>query len=383
MKRDSAERAISWLLESGIYVLDKNDRNYGAAYSHYHCLRKKFELVYAEATGYLVSLLIYLNSKDEDANLVDLARASGNWLVRLAEKYGGTIVVGLDGNSEIREAFAFDNGVCCKAMLDLYGLTGDEQYLACAERIANWLVSRVSCGDGSFKPAFDVDSGDFIEDKRVYYKASGSFHAKIAMPLFQLYTLTENRETLDAAMRVCSWAIAQQKPDGGFPVNRYEDAVKLHFHCYTVEALLYAYASRNSEQFLQSAKRAVNWLLGQEKANGSFETWSGRGIVRITSSYVPAQAIRIFLLLHKLTREERLIGAAERAARNLVEWQASCPDRRINGGFLGSKSTGWNRFLARDDPRVSSWCTMFAIQALDLWERRDSMSFDDTIKGLF
>ncbi len=92
-------RAESWLLKSGIYILDRNDPNYGAIYSYYDHKLKKYELVYAEATGYVISLLKYLYSINKDSKLIDFARASGDWLVRLAERYNGIIALGAASSS--------------------------------------------------------------------------------------------------------------------------------------------------------------------------------------------------------------------------------------------------------------------------------------------
>src|SRR3990170_4928913 len=101
------ERAERWLLTSGIYVLDKNDPNYGGVYSYYDRNTRSYELVYSEGTGYAISMLKYLHSLSKDKTLIELATASGDWLSRMCERYGGVIAMGMQDGSDVREAYAF------------------------------------------------------------------------------------------------------------------------------------------------------------------------------------------------------------------------------------------------------------------------------------
>ena len=78
----SLDRAQNWLFHSGIYILTPSDPNYGAVYSHYDRKKKRHELVYAEVTGYVISLLRYLSTRTPDLELLNAAKASGEWLLR-------------------------------------------------------------------------------------------------------------------------------------------------------------------------------------------------------------------------------------------------------------------------------------------------------------
>jgi uncharacterized protein YyaL (SSP411 family) len=266
-------------------------------------------------------------------------------------------------------------------LLDHYELTGDKKYLEYAEKIADWLLDNALNEDGSIKPLLDIDTGNFVQDEGVWYKASGSFHSKISMSLLQLYSINKNDRLLDAATKVCEWAVGQQKPDGIFPVNKYNRSVNLHAHCYTIEALLYAYAFNNKQEFLESVEKAVNWITSVQESDGSIWLWHGNGFVKMKASYAIAQAARIFLLMHMLNGNKNLIEAAKKASNFLLTMQCSEQDSRINGGFYEDiRKYG---FMMRRSSHITSWATMFSMQASSMMDRIGKTNFNAEIKGLF
>lgn len=372
--RAAAIRAQRWLLESGIHILNKSDPNYGAVYSYYDPQRGRYELVYAEATGYVSSLLRYLCAANASAGLIERATASGDWLVRWAGQHDGVITMGQTASGDITAAYAFDNGICCKGLLDLYELTGHAVYLTAAQRIATWLISQAMNDDGSVKPMFDPESGRFAPPGTSWYEASGSFHAKIAMPLLQLWTLTHDERFRSVAMRLCRWAVQQQRPDGSFPANTLMKVVNLHSHCYTIEALLYAYAAEQVRAFLDAATRAADWMARMQRPDGSVRLWYANGSGREHTSYPQAQAVRIFSLLSMLHPQHSFVEAGRKAAQSLLTMQSSETDERAGGGFLEGYTLKYKLFY-RQSRKTISWATVFAIQALDLVERIEGGDF--------
>lgn len=373
------EKAESWFFSSGIYILDKGDPNYGAVYSFYDSKAKGHQLVYAEATGYTISLLKYLRSIRKEARFVDFTRASGDWLAALADRYNGIITMGMRDGAEIKLAYPFDNGIVCKGLLDLYEMTGDNKYLEHAERMADWLVKKAIDKDGSVKPVFDTASETFTQDESLWYKVSGSFHSKITMSLLQLHSINKNDELRDAAMRVCEWALVQQKPDGSFPINKRNKAINLHTHCYTIETLLYAYASQNDSRFLEAAERATDWMIKVQNSDGSLWIWYGAGGLNVKPGYAISQFVRICLLMHSLHCKEGAIEAAKKAARFLLSMQSTDSDVRMNGGL--HEDIAKYGPIMRKSPRITSWATMFAIHAAGMLEK--SGGFKEEISKLF
>jgi len=374
------EKAESWFFNSGIYILNKDDANYGAVYSFYDSKVKGHQLIYAEATGYIISLLKYLYSMRSDARLVDFARASGDWLVRLADRHNGIITMGMRDGAEIKLAYPFDNGIVCKGLLDLYEMTNDSKCLEHAERMADWLVKKAVDKDGSVKPVFDTASETFTQDESLWYKVSGSFHSKITMSLLQLHSINMNDEFRDAAIRVCEWALLQQKPDGSFPINKRNKAINLHTHCYTIETLLYAYASQGNDKFLEAAKRATDWMIKMQNSDGSLWIWYGAGgLANVKPGYAISQFVRICLLMHSLHGKESTMEAAKKAARFLLSMQSTDSDVRMNGGLY--EDIAKYGPIMRKSSRITSWATMFAIHAAGMLEK--SGGFKEDISRLF
>ncbi len=376
------KRAVCWLLRSGVYVLSQDDAQYGAVYSYYDARHGHCRLIYAEATGYVLSFLRNLHAASPEERLTAAARASGDWLLRAVESRNGAVSMGFQGADEIPRAYAFDNGICCRGLLDVYELTGDARYLTGARRIAEWLMREALNRDGSVNAVLDLDSGRFVNGSAAWYTASGSFHAKIAIPLLQLYAVSGERPCRDAALSMCEWALARQRADGAFPANVVTSSVNLHAHCYTVEALLYAYAIERRPSFLEAAERAVGWAIARQRRDGSLPLWHGGRLWAPRASYAIAQIVRLCVLLHAWQRRSYLVEAAERAAGFLAGMQVSSDDPRTDGGFLGQDAERAGIRIRRN-AQVTSWATMFAAQALDLVERSTSLDFDDGVRRLF
>lgn len=376
------EKATRWMFNSGISIADRDNPEYGAVYSHYDGSARRYELIYSEATGYLLSLVKYLTSRREDAGLTALAAASGDWLVAAAGRSGGPISIGRRGGHEIGEAYSFDNGVCCRGLIDLYDLTGARKYLECAQAVAEWILREALMEDGSVRPVLDMRTGRFFEDPTFWFKVSGSFQAKIAMLMFRLGELTGRKIFREAGLRIYGWAVGQQRPDGRFPVNKRSRFVSLHTHCYTIEALLYAYAVEKSDHFLTAAARGVDWMRGVQQADGSAWFWHGGSLSNSKTSYTAAQVVRILSLMHMLNHDEGLMDTAAGAARFLLSMQGADGDQRVHGGFLDGINRSYGVRIRRGH-HVLSWGTMFAIQALHLLQEARTGNFDKCVRYLF
>jgi uncharacterized protein YyaL (SSP411 family) len=374
--------AIEWLLHSGISIADPVDPHCGALYSHYDGEQGRHELIYPEATGYGLSLLSDLHAHGATDRCLQRARVSAGWLMRWAERHGGIIAMGLDRGREVPEAYTFDHGVCCKGLLDLYRVTSDEDYLRCAETLARWIIERALRPDGSVRPVFDLEAGDFVEAPSPWYKVSGSFHAKISMALLDLAALRRDQRFREAAVRMLQWARGQQHPDGSFPVNAGTKATYLHFHWYTVEAFLYAFARERSEEYIMAAARAVDWALKRQAADGTFPRWVHRMALRETAADVQAQAVRSVSLLHMLRPAAALQDAARRACAALLAFQRVTGGAAVRGGFTGGSIRKY-RVVTRRSLQMTSWAAMFAIQALRFMETEPGQDFNAYAARLF
>jgi uncharacterized protein YyaL (SSP411 family) len=384
---DPTARALNWLLRSGIWILDPQHPHHGALYARYERMHGSPALVYAEATGYMLSLLAYVDRIRADiglganGELLQHAHAAAGWLLAWADAHGGLLPLGVDGDQPVREVYTFDQGVCAKGLLDLYVLRPDPRYLSCARALLQWIIDDAMNTDGSVKPLLDIASGRFREDPATWYKASGTFHAKIAMPLLSLSALTGDAKPRDAALRLCRWVTRQQRSDGAFPASVRTRAVNLHFHCYTVEGLLYAYGFERDQGLLGAAERGIAWALQRQRSDGTLPRWHGWGRFRGRAADVQAQATRLLAVQRTLRPDARLTAATEKARAGLLAMQCHSHDVREDGGFLEGDVSRY-RVLSRPSPHLTSWAAMFALQALSL-TATSSRSGDVTGRILF
>ena len=378
--RSALESAEHWLLRSGIYILNPDDPNYGAVFATYDPEYDVYKQVYPEATGYVASLLRFLAIGSTYGS--DTVRASGDWLLKWARQHCGIIAVGIEDGRTPEEAYAFDNGICCRGLLDLYELTGNNQYLLCAERIADWLIQEAVSPDGSVKPILHIGAGRFLENPSLWYGISGGFHAKIGMALLRLHSVTGRREARDTALRIFEWALRQQRPDGSFPANRHVRFVYMHAHCYTAEALLYAYAWERNPRFLEAAERAIAWIGRLQNPIGYFPRWQGNGWFRGTASDAQAQAVRLLCLLNMLESRRTIVRTIQKATVALLSMQSTGPGPREHGGFFEGDVRRY-RFYLPQSSLMKSWTAMFAIHALSLQRETGVADFFVEGKHLF
>lgn len=126
-------------------------------------------------------------------------------------------------------------------------------------------------------------------------------------------------------------------PAGKTP--RYSHAV-----CYATEAMLHL-ARAGTPSAREGALRAGEWLSAVQREGGAIPAWSGPGPEDRLASDATAQAIGIWAALDP----ERYAGNMKRAFEHLARVQHD------SGGIRYSE--------ASDD--VNTWCTIFAVDALD------------------
>jgi uncharacterized protein YyaL (SSP411 family) len=327
----------------------------------------------------LISLLKYLYFVNKHDRYIEYAKCSGDWLIRVAERYNGMIIIGIEGGNDIKQSQSFDMGIDCKGLVDLYELTQDRKYLLYAEKIASILMDAIR-EDGSVESTL-YRSPEVKYEEGEWWQESGSLHSKIAMSLLQLYSINRNRKHLESAIKICEWTLMQQQADGSFRVNRYNNSVNLHAHCYTMEALLYAYVWLGKKEFLDAVVKAADWMVRMQAADGSLWLWYNGGVPGVWPAYAIAQFVRLLVLLHLIDPGKHFLEAATRASEYLTGMQNSLPDIKMNGGFF--------EFLSDEEqsklkPSVlGSWSTMFAIQALDFLHKKEKINFRTSVMQLF
>ena len=114
------EQVKNWLLNSGLYVYQKQDEQYGGVHSFYDLKDQKFGFLYPEITGYCISTIRFLYAHEKKEQYLEHAQASADWLMKIYKKYGGVVQGISSDTSQQKLAFSFDTSICAKGLLDYY-----------------------------------------------------------------------------------------------------------------------------------------------------------------------------------------------------------------------------------------------------------------------
>jgi uncharacterized protein YyaL (SSP411 family) len=375
----SYEITKNWLLNSDIFVSNPSNSNYGGVRSFYDEKKKEYAFLYPEITGYFISSMRFLYEHEKNEKFVDLAKSSSLWLIDLYKKYGG-IIQGIfpDGSSK-NSVYSFDTGICVKGLLDCYAITKEEKFLEYSKKLNQWIIDETIEESGFVKPLKNLETNEFEQNKNVWYKRPGCLHIKLAIPLLQLYKITNENILIDSAKKICNTITDFQNPDGSISLHRNEKIINLHTLCYALEGLIFAYSVTKNSEYLSCCIKAIEWCDKQIEEDGSIDLWFNTKY-HSKSSYPIAQLLRLKILLAKI-KNVRLDKTTTKLNSFLLSLQATNKDPRINGGFyeeFHKTFFGWKKTL-----RVNSWASMFSLQAIYWYEHFDDIIIENEMSTLF
>ena len=268
----SNEKIQNWLMTSGLFVSDVNDKNCGGVHSFYDEKNNQYGFLYPEITGYFISCLRFLDNQQPGEKFSQYSKYSSDWLIKIYEKYGA-IIQGINSNSKNNFSYSFDSAICAKGLLDCYELTTEKKYFDYAERIVDDLITEAISPNGSVKPFKDISTNNYQESNQVWYKQEGCLHIKTSIPFFQIYQITGDENKLKIATQICKQIDTYQNSDGSIKLHKDSQIINLHTLCYSLEGLLYGYYITNNDEYHNRCERAVNWCLNQLNNDGSISLW--------------------------------------------------------------------------------------------------------------
>jgi len=376
----SFEKVKNWLNDSGLVITDTKNENCGAVHSYYDVGKNEYGFLYPEITGYYISTLRFLYELEKNEKYLTYAKHSADWLIQIYKKYGA-IIQGLSTDSSKQQiSYSFDTAICAKGLLDCFSLTRDEKYLEFGKKMICWIIDGALENDGTIMPYKDLNSNKFRESKDLWYNQKGCLHIKIAIPLLLLHQLTKENALLDKAVKICDTYTRFQNPDGSISIHDKSKTVNLHTLCYALEGLLYAFDYSKNSEYLKSCKKALDWCLKKIESDRSIELWFGSRY-KSKPSYAIAQLIRLMILIDRFNNTESYKNQIDSLHSFLISLQANHNDPKINGGFyedLYKVVIGWKK-----RPRLNSWGSMFALQALYWYQNYENLSFENSIKYIF
>ncbi len=241
-------------------------------------------------------------------------------------------------------------GYIIPTFFDYAFYTGDATYRARAIRMANWLLG-LQLGSGAFPgPPWLKPKGE-----PVVFDTGQIIHG-----LTRAYEETGDRRFLDSARRAGDWLVAVQDADGSW--RRYDMECAHTYNSRSAWALLRIDQIHPQSEYRLAAQKHLDWVMGQQTQDAWFSNASFRpneGALTHTLAYT----IEGLLEAGRLLCDQRLTDAAHRAAQALKDQQGR---RRYLPGIFGP---GWRS-------EVSWSCPTGNAQMALVWFRLHEMTGD-------
>ncbi|MBU1084221.1 MAG: glycoside hydrolase family 88 protein, partial [Candidatus Omnitrophica bacterium] len=362
--------AKNWILNSGIQNTD--GKNQGGFNSWFDVGSGGYPYVYSEITGYGITTLLYLKLFF-DGQFLDRARYAADWLIKNAVSENGGVRT-RDYQQDMYESeaysfesgniYTFDSGMVLYGMISLYRDCKDNKYLEISKKIASFLMNHMRKEDGFFYASYDPATKEKADSPWKWSTQSGSYHAKLALGFTDLYEVTGEEVYKDAALSLCGKAMDLQDPSGRFITSRADNSTHMHPHAYSAEGLLYTGIHFEEDDLIDSAERAVKWSLDSQNPDGGIpKKHNGQDFINLYRADILAQILRLGALLKSLGRlDETYSSKLEKLRNSLLSFQYKENDRQKGGFYYGFTLDG------KKKEHINSWCSMFALQALIMYE---------------
>ncbi len=291
-----------------------------------------------EITGYAVSALVYAYQATADPEFLDAASRAAHFLTRVAWDASAAAMPFEVEPSSL--AYFFDNGIIIRGLLALWRITGECELIEVAQAIGLSMARDFAREDGSYWPVLSLpDKAPLLLDPARWSRVPGCYHLKSAVAWRELAAITGDPTWTGFYTDALEIALASHGSYLSADGDPHLAVDRLHPYLYFLEALLphSEYAGIVAEGAARVRDRLEELAQVFERAD------------------VAAQLLRV----------QCAVGAAEPdCAATAARVRAF---QRPGGGYyFGRKGGQWV-------PHVSPVPTVFAMQALEWFERRESI----------
>jgi hypothetical protein len=303
---------------------------------------------------------------------LDAAKAASHWIIENIKRYGNLLPVGRKEVGSFNQKgalsnliYAFDNGMIMIGLLNLHKLTKDLRFLNYAEAIAKAIIERFYEGS-KLSAVVDRNFKSIVsnQDKELKWSmVPGAYHAKLALGLLELAELAGNDLYRNVSYSICNSLKTWQGSDGRFITNPDTAITYLHPHLYACEGLIFSGLRDCKRDYLTMGLNGLKWAIKIMLSNGGVLPTSTLD-KNVDQSDCISQLLRLLILCrHDLVkeidfREQTLVDKViERLHLRLLDFY-------IPFGY----DKGAMKYQISMES-ACSWCTMFSMQALGLWNR--------------
>jgi hypothetical protein len=352
-KENQIINLINWLDKSGIQ--DKN----GGVYSWWDLKKDKYGFFYSEITGYFITLNLYLYKIYKTNNFLSNAEKAANWIEKNALLESGAILTRqyLDEEDktfsfEGKNIFSFDSGMVLAGFCYLYKETKNIKYLKIAEKIANYIIDNF-IQEKTINPILNLDKNKYIIDNSKWSFQQGSFLNKVAIGLYELSQITDNKKYEKIGIDICESSFTFLKDKNYFITNKKQNCVEMHPLCYSLEGIFFIGKNCKIQKYIDLTYSILDWAETVFKKDFTInETYDlqANKFLDIDRSDIYGQLLRLL----KITNKDNTIE--KNLEDKILSMISISENKNEKGGVYYNKSK----------QHVNSWSTMFNLQALIL-----------------
>jgi hypothetical protein len=326
-------RAGRWLAHSGIQLPE------GGVARYFRADVQRNAAVSTEITGYALSAFVFLHSVTSDEEYLKHARAAARFLTGVAwDSRDGVMPFELEPSAF---TYFFDCGIIVRGLLALWRVTREQELLDVAATIGESMARDFARDDGRYWPILSLPDRRPLEMEALRWsRSAGCYQLKAALAWRELAEAAGDgrfEKRYQAALENALTTHEAFLP--GHP-ERLPVMDRLHAYLYFLEGLLPdAKDPRCAAALAQGIRRVTDYV---EEIAPDF--------VRCD---VVAQLLRVRLCAGEA-------GADSAEARRVLAFQEP------GGGYYFGRKAG------ELVPHISPVSTVFAMQALEWWERRDA-----------
>jgi len=364
-------KAIDWFANSGIQNQSSNDNHNGGFHSWYNLDEANFGFIYSEITGYGITTLLNIYNETKNESYLNNAKRAYSWVSQNAVHSCGGILTRLylDKTKDKKQysfdnqiIYSFDTGMVLNGFIYLYKLTNDTRYLNDAKKLANFIINKMISKRGHICAIYDPKIDKIIDNDSKWSTSGGSFHAKIAIGMFELYSLTDDKKYYNSMSALCEFAMSKQESAGNFASFIDNNSTHLHPHLYSAEGLLYIGLKTSNVKYIESSLRAIQWLLDNQHKDGGIPCiYKDNKFSFNYRTDIQAQTIRLsIILIANGFLNKNYMENVDKIFYMLDSYHIN--NGISNGGILyGSSRNGTSKSC------VNAWCSMFMLQSYILY----------------
>lgn len=234
------------------------------------------ESIYANDNGKILIVLCQLYRRNEDPRYLEMARGVAEYWTKVQQPDGTFGVIDGKCVSELRAGPCFLQWIMA-GLYCLHEITGEESYLAAAERGMAYLLALI-LPDGRTRTSYEMVRAE-------NWRPVSSETAISVYVMAIAYRLTQNETYLEILRRSAGYLLSLQDSCGGFrnclsqeEAYSQQDNPELCDLVYTsgfaLQALYYAYEATEAKEYLDSAFQLGDFLCSIQ-CQGESPLWDG------------------------------------------------------------------------------------------------------------